>query len=147
MVRYFISPPRREKNKKKCQRFAFQLSQCMVIKGQKVRNDMKKSNVLDFHDLYKQYFHHIYRFAYSLMGHPEEANDITQETFIKLYRQIESGEEIRTPKAWIYRVAGNSCYNHLKREKLSRDIMEKETLQTDISPENIEEDLAKKQEI
>lgn len=108
---------------------------------------MQKANVLDFDNLYKQYFHHIYRFVYSLMGHPEEANDITQETFVKLYRQMETGEEIRTPKAWVYRVASNSCYNNLKRKKLFRDIMEKENLQTDVSPENIEEDLVKKQEI
>ncbi len=108
---------------------------------------MKTINDLDFDELYKLYFHHIYRFAYSLMGHPEEANDITQETFIKLYRQIEAGEEIRTPKAWIYRVASNSCYNHLKRKKRFRGILEKEHLPNDVSPENVEEDLVKKQEI
>ncbi|MCP5108919.1 MAG: RNA polymerase sigma factor, partial [bacterium] len=95
---------------------------------------MKKINDLDFNDLYEQYFHHIYRFAYSLMGHPEEAGDITQETFIKLYRRIEAGEEIRTPKAWIYRVASNSCYNLLKRKKMFRDILEKENPRTDASP-------------
>lgn len=108
---------------------------------------MKKKNTLDFDDLYKLYFHHIYRFAYSLLGHPEEAGDITQETFVKLYRQIESGEEIKTPKAWIYRVASNSCYNHLKRKKRFRDILENEHLKPGTSPGNIEDDLAKKQEI
>ena len=112
-----------------------------------MKNHRKKKNLLTFDSLYREYFNHIYRFSHSLMGNPEEADDITQETFIKLYRQLESGEETRNPKAWIYRVAANSCYNHLKRKKLSRIILAKENFPPDIAPGNIEEDMMKQQEI
>jgi RNA polymerase sigma-70 factor (ECF subfamily) len=79
------------------------------------------------------------------MGNDEEARDSTQEIFIKLYRQLDTGKDIINLKAWMYRVAANTCYNHLKRKKIFQHIME-ENIQSDITTEKIEEDLIKKQE-
>ena len=114
--------------------------------GKKLRKEMINKNPDAFNDLYKEYFNALYRFNYTLVGNAEEALDFTQETFIKLYRQLDTGEEIKNPKAWIYRVAANTCYNHLKRKKLFQLII-KENPQPDISPGNIEENVMKKQEI
>lgn len=111
-----------------------------------MKKEIRINNLAAFDDLYKEYFDALYRFNYTLVGNAEEAFDSTQETFIKLYRQLDSGEEIRDPKAWIYRVAANTCYNHLKRKKLFQHIR-KENLQSDITPGDIEENLMKKQEI
>jgi RNA polymerase sigma-70 factor (ECF subfamily) len=115
--------------------------------GKKLRSQETNKSPDTFAGLYKEYFNPIYRFVYSLLGNGEEASDLTQETFIQLYRQLNSGERINKPKSWIYRVAANTCYNHLKRKKLFRNIITKENLQSDISPGNIEEDLVKKQEV
>ncbi|UCH97313.1 MAG: sigma-70 family RNA polymerase sigma factor [Candidatus Aminicenantes bacterium] len=107
---------------------------------------MSINNLAAFDGLYKEYFNALYRFNYTLVGNAEEALDSTQETFIKLYRQLDTGIEIKDPKAWIYRVAANICYNHLKRKKLFQQII-KANLQPDITPGGIEENLMKKQEI
>jgi RNA polymerase sigma-70 factor (ECF subfamily) len=114
--------------------------------GKKLKKEIRINNLAAFDDLYKQYFNALYRFNYTLVGNAEEALDSTQETFIKLYRHLDTGKEIRDPKAWIYRVAANTCYNHLKRKKLFRHII-KENLQPDITPGDMEENLMKKQEI
>jgi RNA polymerase sigma-70 factor (ECF subfamily) len=98
-----------------------------------------------FDRLYNRYFNDIYRFAYSLTGHPEEANDITQDTFIKLYQFLEFGVEPLNPKAWLYRVAANTSYNRLKRKKKFREIITHH-LQPETTHGNIEEDLLKEQE-
>ncbi|NIM12377.1 MAG: sigma-70 family RNA polymerase sigma factor [Candidatus Aminicenantes bacterium] len=111
-----------------------------------MKKEIRINNLAAFDDLYKEYFNALYRFNYTLVGNVEEALDSTQETFIKLYRQLDTGIEIRDPKAWIYRVAANICYNHLKRKKLFQHI-KKANLQPDITPGDIEENLMKKQEI
>lgn len=114
--------------------------------GKKLKKEMRINNLAAFDDLYKEYFNALYRFNYTLVGNAEEALDTTQETFIKLYRQLDTGAEIRDLKAWIYRVAANTCYNHLKRKKLFQHII-KENFQPDITPGDIEENLMKKQDI
>jgi RNA polymerase sigma-70 factor (ECF subfamily) len=100
-----------------------------------------------FTALYRGYYNDIYRFTYSLTGNAEEAEDFTQETFIKLHHRLDTGEAVNKPKGWLYRVAANLCYNHLKRQKLFGSIIKKESLQVEVSQENIETDLMRKQEI
>jgi RNA polymerase sigma-70 factor (ECF subfamily) len=42
------------------------------------------------------------------------ALDITQEAFLRLWRQWEAGEEIQNPRAWLMRVARNLAEDHVK---------------------------------
>lgn len=105
-------------------------------------------DIKTFDELYNGYSADIYKFTYSLTGNPEEANDITQETFIKLYSQLTSAQNPDNPKAWIYRVAANTCYNHLKRKKKFRQIIEENPAVVPTqSPATMENDLIEAQEI
>lgn len=76
-----------------------------------------------FDDLYSTYYPAIYRFAFRMMGNAEDARDIVQETFVRLYMTMESGSEIIRPKAWLYRVSANLCMNRLKRDSRYREIL------------------------
>lgn len=73
--------------------------------------------------MYEEHSNNIYKFAYRLTGNPQEAEDITQETFLKLYNHVNSHHNLQNPKAWIYRVAANTCYNLLKRNEKYRKIL------------------------
>jgi RNA polymerase sigma-70 factor, ECF subfamily len=42
---------------------------------------------------------------------PHEADDIVQEAFLRLYRQLQSGARIEEPRAWLFRVARNASLN------------------------------------
>jgi RNA polymerase sigma-70 factor, ECF subfamily len=42
---------------------------------------------------------------------PQEADDIVQETFLRLHCQLESGAKIEEPRAWVFRVARNASLN------------------------------------
>ena len=44
----------------------------------------------------------------------DTANDIMQETFLRLWKQWEAGEEITNPRAWLLRVARNLAEDHAK---------------------------------
>jgi RNA polymerase sigma-70 factor (ECF subfamily) len=42
---------------------------------------------------------------------PSEADDMVQESFLRLHRQLQSGSKIEEPRAWVFRVAHNLALN------------------------------------
>lgn len=56
----------------------------------------------------------VYRLAYSYLKNREDAEDISQEAFVKLYASKESFASDDNVKAWLIRVTVNLCKNLLK---------------------------------
>ena len=53
----------------------------------------------------------IYRYLVSLGANPTEAQDLAQETFLRLYIALRKGKEIENIKAWLFTVASNLALN------------------------------------
>ena len=49
----------------------------------------------------------VYRYLLTLGLYPPQAQEATQEVFLRLYTTMRKGEEIQSPRAWIFRVAHN----------------------------------------
>ncbi len=49
----------------------------------------------------------VYRYLLTLGLYPPQAQEAAQEVFLRLYTELRKGEEIRNPRAWIFRVAHN----------------------------------------
>jgi RNA polymerase sigma-70 factor (ECF subfamily) len=66
--------------------------------------------------------HHaaIYNYVYRLTDNAEWANDLTQETFLKLFRNRQQLVGVHNHRAWIYRIASNTTLNALKRRNRFR---------------------------
>jgi RNA polymerase sigma-70 factor (ECF subfamily) len=88
---------------------------------------------MGFEDLYTRHYSGIYSFAYRLTGMSEDALDITQDVFIKVFCSLQRGTVLENPKAWIYKIAANSCYTHLRREKHFKGIVRRNP-ETVVSP-------------
>jgi RNA polymerase sigma-70 factor (ECF subfamily) len=69
-----------------------------------------------FEVIYKENFPAIYRFGYRLLGNSEQALDMAQEVFLKLYRRLNDGSSINEIKGWLYRTATNLSYDWLRRK-------------------------------
>ncbi|OAJ74801.1 hypothetical protein AYJ08_07430 [Brevibacillus sp. SKDU10] len=57
--------------------------------------------------IFDRYKARIYTFLYRMVGHPQDAQDLTQEVFIKTYYQIHSYKPQHSFSAWLYRIAAN----------------------------------------
>lgn len=66
-------------------------------------------------ELFEQHQVAIYNYVYRLTGSSEWANDLTQETFLQLFRSRQKLPGIQNRRAWIYRIASNVTFNALKR--------------------------------
>ena len=58
----------------------------------------------------------VFNAAYRLLGHIEEAADITQEAFLRAYQALDSYQTNRPLAPWLCRIAMNACLNWRKRE-------------------------------
>lgn len=108
-------------------------------------NEKREKNESPFETLYNIYFADIYKFSYGITGDHEEAKDITQDTFMKLYNQLKLPVPLLNPRAWLYRVATNNCYTMLKRKTRYREILEEEPAPP-IQEPRMEKEFMRKQE-
>jgi RNA polymerase sigma-70 factor (ECF subfamily) len=59
-----------------------------------------------------RYQHPVFSLVCRLLGESNEAADVTQEVFLKIFRNIGSFRERSSLRTWIYRIAVNEAYNH-----------------------------------
>jgi RNA polymerase sigma-70 factor, ECF subfamily len=60
-------------------------------------------------DLFREYGPAIYRFALVTARHRADAEDVVQETFVKLLAHLEAGGDTRNLRGWLFTVAANGC--------------------------------------
>src|SRR4051794_34846223 len=68
----------------------------------------------EFEALYQRYSREVWALAYARWMNADTAMDITQEAFLRLWKQWEVGEKILNPRAWLIRVARNLAEDHAK---------------------------------
>jgi RNA polymerase sigma-70 factor (ECF subfamily) len=68
----------------------------------------------DFEALYQRHSREVWALAYARWMNADTAMDITQEAFLRLWKQVETGEEILNPRAWLLRVARNLAEDYAK---------------------------------
>ena len=56
----------------------------------------------------------LYRFSRSLVRTRDEAEDVVQETFLKLLRHLQGGGDRRNLRAWLFTVAANGCRDRIR---------------------------------
>jgi RNA polymerase sigma-70 factor (ECF subfamily) len=57
----------------------------------------------------------VYRVAYQFGGNHHDAEDITQEVFIKVYRSLDRFRQDSQLTSWLYRIVMNACIDHRRR--------------------------------
>jgi len=70
-----------------------------------------------FSILVDRYKVRLFNLVYRLLQNREEAEDILQETFLRVYRERESYDPAYAFSTWIYTITLNLCRNELKRRK------------------------------
>lgn len=70
-----------------------------------------------FEQLVKTYQTPIYNLCLRMTGHPEDAADLTQESFLKAWRSLGSFQFESAFSTWLYRLASNTCLDFLRSVK------------------------------
>lgn len=70
-----------------------------------------------FEELVRRYDRDVLRLALNLMRRPEDARDVYQEAFLKVYRNLHRFRFECSFHTWLYRVVTNVCLDHLRRRQ------------------------------
>lgn len=68
-------------------------------------------------ELIRRYMKPIFNFAYRMTGNYAEADDISQDVFVQVYRALPSARLDLPFKPWLYVIARNKCLDYLKRKR------------------------------
>jgi len=77
----------------------------------------KKGDQQAFELLVRKYKTTVFNTIYSIMGNAQEADDIAQEVFLKVYTKADSFKGKSSFATWLYRITVNRCVDELRRRK------------------------------
>ena len=75
----------------------------------------------EFETLYKNYYPQVYRYILKLCGDEILAEEITQETFFKVLKNVGNFKGECKFSVWVCQIAKNTLYTHLKKKKRLTD--------------------------
>jgi len=75
---------------------------------------------MEFWEIYDQHYSRVRKFILALVKDEWAADDLIQETFLKVQQNIESLRDPSRFSPWIFRIAYNLCQDHFRRLKKSR---------------------------
>lgn len=87
-----------------------------------VIREWKRGNKRAYEVLVRRYMSDAYLVAYGYVGNPEDARDLSQEAFVKVYQARARFDEERPFYPWFYRVLRNHCLNFLRRGRVEVSI-------------------------
>lgn len=71
---------------------------------------------MDFERIYRMYFKDVFLYLRALSADTDTAEEITQETFVKALRSIDTFDGSKDIRAWLFTIARNTYYTYCRRQ-------------------------------
>ena len=84
---------------------------------EEIVREAQQGSLESFHRLYQSYSRAIYNFIWRLVGESADAEDLTQETFLKAHSELKKLRDPAQFKYWLYRIARNEVYQKLRKSQ------------------------------
>ncbi len=72
---------------------------------------------MEFWEIYDPYYAKVRKFIFALVKDPWTADDLIQETFLKVQQNLGTLKDSAKLSSWIYRIAYNLCQDHFRQRK------------------------------
>jgi len=86
-----------------------------AVEEQSLIRQAQAGNRAAFEELVDRYDRDVLRLAFNLLGRPEDARDVYQEAFLKVYKNLPRFRFECSFYTWVYRIVTNVCLDHLRR--------------------------------
>lgn len=101
-----------------------------------------------FERLFAAYADPLCRFVYSYVDSWETAEDLVDDVFLRLWRQLRRGESVRDLKAYLFTTARNHAISHLRHRRVEARHRERELPRDELAaaaPPSVEQHLAERE--
>ena len=102
-------------------------SRRIVLVGEPDKNEgMRRGDLPPFEELFKLHHRRVYALCLRMTRNPEEAEDLTQEVFVLVFRKLDTFRGDSTFTTWLHRMTVNCVLmhfrkNHSRKEQLTED--------------------------
>ncbi len=84
-----------------------------------VLNQVHQGNQEAFTHLVENYQRPVYNLCYRMLGDADEAEDASQETFLRVYRNIKNYDSDRSFSTWLLSIAAHLCIDQLRKRRMT----------------------------
>jgi RNA polymerase sigma-70 factor (ECF subfamily) len=97
----------------------------------------KLGDIQAFETIVAQYYARCLRFAHGMLRDSADADDVVQETFVRLYRALPRYEDRQRFDSWLFRILGNCCRtaNALHKRREAQDVDDDRVLYNVAAPD------------
>src|ERR671919_343747 len=82
----------------------------------------------------RQYWRKVFNVAYKFVGKHDEAEDLAQDIFLKIFRSLDSFDRRANFQTWLISVSRNLCIDHYRSVRKERETMNRDIDPADLSP-------------
>ncbi len=82
---------------------------------------IQAGDISEFEKLFRDYYEYLCRQANSILKDPDEAEEIVQETFVKIWNKRQDIEIKTSVKNYLIQSIKNQCFNHIKHAQIKRN--------------------------
>lgn len=92
---------------------------------------VKARDDLAFRELVDRYQNKVFSIIYGILRNQNDAEDISQQVFSKIYFSIQNFDSRSTLLTWIYKITVNECYDYLRKKKVRKLVYESDFSEDD----------------
>src|SRR5213596_3219872 len=82
----------------------------------------------------KQYWRKVFNVAYKFVGKHDEAEDLTQDIFLKIFKSLDTFDRRANFQTWLISVSRNLCIDHYRSVRKERETIDRDVDANELSP-------------
>src|SRR5437899_2297100 len=82
----------------------------------------------------RQYWRKVFNVAYKFVGKHDEAEDLTQDIFLKIFKSLNTFDRRANFQTWLFSVSRNLCIDHYRAVRKERETINRDVDASDLSP-------------
>ena len=87
----------------------------------------------------RQYWRKVFNVAYKFVGKHDEAEDLTQDIFLKIFKSLDTFDRRANFQTWLISVSRNLCIDHYRSVRKERETIDRDVDANELSPTSHEE--------
>src|SRR5258705_7433814 len=82
----------------------------------------------------RQYWRKVFNVAYKFVGKHDEAEDLTQDIFLKIFRSLDTFDRRANFQTWLISVSRNLCIDHYRSVRKERETIDRQVDANELTP-------------
>lgn len=93
-----------------------------------------RGDQIAWEEIVKQHWRKVFNVAYKFVGSHEQAEDLTQDIFLKIFRSLDTFDRRANFQTWLISVSRNLCIDHYRSVRKERQTIDRDVPAEDLSP-------------